>query len=133
MWQRTSFARFADKTGTLGLLLLAVGLLAGCPGPHLMPTPNVYVQTQAHPFADVAPPLRTNTVDVLYATDRQPIPRDDGPLAYGSGRSFALVVGYCVVEIGQDVAWETVVQQSERAERNQEVAVSIRAMTEYVR
>ena len=70
MWQRTSFARFAGCTGTLGLLLLAVCLLAGCPGPHLMPTPNVYVQAKSSPFAEVAPPLRTNTEDVLYATDR---------------------------------------------------------------
>ena len=133
MWQRTSFARLAGSTGTLGLLLLAVGLLAGCPGPHLMPTPNVYVQTQAHPFADVAPPLRTNTVDVLYATDRQPVPRDDGTLAYGSGRSFALAVGSCVVEIGQDVAWDTLVQQSQQAERTQELPLRIRAMTEQVK
>jgi esterase/lipase superfamily enzyme len=112
MWQRTSFTRLADSAGSLGLLLLAVALLAGCPGPHLMPTPNVYVQTQAQPFADVALPLRTNTVDVLYATDRQPTPRDDGILAYGYGRSFSMAVGSCVVEIGQDVAWDTLVWRS---------------------
>ena len=133
MWQRTSFARLAGSAGALGLLLLAVGLLAGCPGPHLMPTPNVYVQTQANPFADVAPPLRTNTVDVLYATDRQPVPRDDGTLAYGYGRSFSLAVGSCVVEMGQDVAWDTLVQQSQQAERTQELPLRIRAMTEQVR
>src|SRR4029434_9485470 len=119
MWQRTSFARLAGRTGTLGLLL-TVCLLAGCPGPHLMPTPNVYMQTQSHPFADVAPPLRTNTVDVLYATDRKPVPRDEGILAYGYGRSFALAVGSCVVEIGQDVAWDTLVTQSQQAERSQD-------------
>jgi hypothetical protein len=71
MWQRTSFAHLAGRAGTLGLLLAGC-LLAGCPGPHLMPTPNGYVQTQANPFANVAPPLCTHTVDVLYATDRQP-------------------------------------------------------------
>ena len=133
MWQRTSFARFTGRTGMLGLLLLAVGLLAGCPGPHLMPTPNVYMQTQSHPFADVAPPLRTNTVDVLYATDRKPVPRDDGTLAYGYGRSFALAVGSCVVAIGQDVAWDTLVQQSQQAERTEELPLRIRALTEQVR
>ena len=133
MLQQTSFARFTGSAGTLGLLLLAVGLLAGCPGPHLMPTPNVYVQTQSHPFADVAPSLRTNTVDVLYATDRKPVPRDDGTLAYGYGRSFSLAVGSCVVEIGQDVAWDTLVQQSQQAERTQELPLHIRAMTEQVR
>jgi esterase/lipase superfamily enzyme len=133
MWQRTSFARVAGSTGTLGLLLLAVCLLAGCPGPHLMPTPNVYVQAPSNPFADVAPPLRTNTVDVLYATDRQPVPHDDGTLAYGYGRSFSLAVGSCVVEIGQDVAWDTLVEQSQQAERTQQLPLHIRAMTEQVR
>ena len=132
MWQRTSFARPAGRLYALGLLL-AVGLLAGCPGPHLMPTPNVYVQAPSNPFADVAPSLRTNTVDVLYATDRQPVPRDDGTLAYGSGRSFSLAVGSCVVEIGQDVAWDTLVQQSRQAERSQALPLRIRALTEQVR
>ena len=132
MWQRTSFARPAGRLYALGLLL-AVGLLAGCPGPHLMPTPNVYVQAPSNPFADVAPSLRTNTVDVLYATDRQPVPRDDGTLAYGSGRSFSLAVGSCVVEIGQDIAWDTLVQQSRQAERSQELPLRIRALTEQVR
>ena len=133
MWQRTSFTYFAGKVGALGLMLLAVGLLVGCQGPHLMPTPNLYAQTQSHPFADVAPSLRTNTVDVLYATDRQPQPRDDGTLAYGYGRSFSLAVGSAVIEIGQDVAWDTLVEQSQLAERSQKLPLRIRTMTEHVR
>jgi esterase/lipase superfamily enzyme len=133
MRQRTSFARFTGRARTPGLLLLAVGLLAGCPGPHLMPTPNVYVQTQATPFADVAPPLRTNTVDVLYATDRKPVPQDESMLAYGYGRSFSLAVGSCVVAIGQDVAWDTLVAQSQQAARTEPLPLRISAMTEQVR
>jgi esterase/lipase superfamily enzyme len=97
-----------------------------------MPTPNVYVQAPSTPFADVAPPLRTNTVDVLYATDRQLIPQDDGTLAYGSGRSFSLAVGSSVVEIGQDVAWDTLVQQSQQAKRSQKLPLRIRTLTEQV-
>ena len=132
MWQRTSFAHLAGSACSLGLLL-AVGLLAGCQGPHLMPTPNVYVQTQSNPFADVAPSLRTNTVGVLYATDRQPVPQDDGTLVYGYGRSFSLAVGSCVVEMGQNVAWDTLVEQSQQAERSQKLPLRISAMTEQVR
>jgi esterase/lipase superfamily enzyme len=98
-----------------------------------MPTPNLYVHARSSPFADIAPPLRTNTVDVLYATDRKPQPRDDGTLAYGYGRSFSLAVGSCVVEIGQDVAWDTLVEQSQEAERTQSLPLHIRAMTEQVR
>jgi esterase/lipase superfamily enzyme len=98
-----------------------------------MPTPNVYAQAQSTPFADVAPPLRTNTVDVLYATDRQPLPRDDGTLAYGYGRSPSLAVGSAVVEMGQNVAWDTLVERSQQAERTQPLPLRIRAMTEQVR
>ena len=70
---------------------------------------------------------------MLYATDRQPLPRDDGILAYGYGRSFSLAVGSCVVEIGQDVAWDTLVEQSQQAERTQKLPLRIRALTEQVR
>jgi esterase/lipase superfamily enzyme len=98
-----------------------------------MPTPNVYVQAMSPPFADVAPPLRTNTVDVLYATDRKPVPRDDGTLAYGYGRSFSLAVGSCVIAIGQDVTWDTLVQQSQQAERTHPLPLHIRVMKEQVR
>ena len=50
-----------------------------------------------------------------------------------TGRSFALAVGSCVVEIGQDVAWDTLVQQSQQAERTQELPLRIRALTEQVK
>jgi esterase/lipase superfamily enzyme len=132
MWQRISFARLAGSAALLGLLL-AVCLLAGCQGPHLMPTPNVYMQSQSNPFADVAPPLRTNTVDVLYATDRKPQPQDDGTLAYGYGRSPSLAVGSYVVEIGENISWDTLVEQSLQADRSEKLPLRIRAMTEQVR
>ena len=132
MRSQIPFVRCTGSAGTLGLLL-AVALLAGCPGPRLMPTPNVYVHAKSSPFADVAPPLRTNTVDVLYATDRKPIPQDNGTLAYGYGRSFSLAVGSCVIEIGEDVTWDTLVQESQQAERPQPLPLHIRAMQEQVR
>ena len=128
MLRQTAFVRFTGSAGPLGLLLLAVGLLAGCPGPHLMSTPNVYVHTTSSPFTDVVPSLRTNTaVDVLYATDRKPVPQDEGILAYGYDRSLSLAVGSCVIEIGQDVTWDTLVQESQQAERTQPLPLHIRA------
>ena len=114
-------------------MVLAFCLLVGCQGPRLMPTPNVYVQTPSDPFAEVPPPLRTNTVDVLYATDRQPLPQADGALAYGYGRSPSLAFGSCVIEIGQDVSWDTLVAESRQRERSQELPLRIRAITEQAR
>jgi esterase/lipase superfamily enzyme len=95
-----------------------------------MPTPNIYLQAPANPFAEVAPPLRTNTVDVLYATDRRATRQDDGTLAYGSERSAALAFGSCLVEIGEHVPWETLVAQSLRRERSQKLPLHIRTVTE---
>jgi esterase/lipase superfamily enzyme len=133
MWQRLPFARFAGSESLPGLLLFAVCLLAGCQGAQLMATPNVYVHARSNPFADVAPHLRTNTVDVLYATDRQPVSRHEAFLAYGAGRSPSLAFGSCVVEIGQHVSWETLVEQSRQQERTQPLPLRIRAITEQAR
>jgi hypothetical protein len=90
-----------------------------------MPTPNVYVQASSSAFAALAPPLRTSTVDVLYATDRQPQPLDNGSLAYG--RSLSLAVGSCVVELGQNIAWDTLLEESQQAKRSQKLPLRIRS------
>ncbi len=58
-------------------ILLAAGL-GGCKTP-LMPTPNIYAGGRYQLFADdLAPELRTSTVDLVYVTDRAPKPRKDG-------------------------------------------------------
>lgn len=135
MWQSISLVRRVSRVDVsrLALLVVCLCLLAGCRGPHLMPTPNVYVQTESYPFADVAPSLRTNTVDVFYATDRQPEAREDGTLAYGYGRSHSLAVGSSVIEMGQNVSWDTLVEASQQAERSQKLPLRIRTITEQVR
>lgn len=40
-------------------------VLVGCQR-QLIPTPNLYLDRELDPFADVPPPLRTNTADLLY-------------------------------------------------------------------
>jgi esterase/lipase superfamily enzyme len=114
-------------------MVLAACLLAGCQGVQLMPTPTMYVQTLSNPFAEVAPPLRTNTVDILYATDRQPLSQAGGALAYGYSRSPSLAFGSCMIEIGQDVPWDTLVAESRQRERSQKLPLRIRTLTEQAR
>jgi esterase/lipase superfamily enzyme len=98
-----------------------------------MPTPNIYLQAAANPFVEVAPPLRTNTVDVLYATDRRAIRQEDGTLAYGAERSASLAYGSGVVEIGDHISWEMLVEQSLQRERSQKLPLHLRTVTEYGR
>ena len=68
-------------------------VVAGCGGPELMPTPNLYTMTDDNPFPDVPPALRTSTVDVIYATDRVPEGDVTKDPRYGVGRSKSLAFG----------------------------------------
>jgi esterase/lipase superfamily enzyme len=89
-------------------------VIAGCGGPELMPTPNLYTMTDDNPFLDVPPALRTSTVDVIYATDRVP---EGDPAKYGVGRSKSLAFGLTTVRIGQGVSWDDLVAASRAATR----------------
>ena len=51
-------------------LLVLLPILVGCQR-QLIPTPNLYLDRELDPFANVPSPLKTTTVDLLYATDRQ--------------------------------------------------------------
>jgi len=91
--------------------------LAGCGGPELMPTPNLYTLTDDNPFADVPPSLRSNAVDLIYATDRVPEGDPAKDPRYGTRRSKSLAFGMTTVRIGRDVAWDDLVAASRAAKR----------------
>ena len=127
--QRTVLTAGARRLVTLFILATGAMVLAGgCVGPALlptlMPTPNLYAHTSDNPFADVALPLRTNTVDVVYVTDRE---REGDPNQYpqyGSRRSKSLVFGITTVSIGKDVSWDDLVTASRSAERSVSLPMS---------
>ena len=100
------------------LILLALLLLAGCAGRPLMPTPNLYSETDREPFEQVAPALRTSHVDLLYVTDRAPERSEQGDLVYGYGRSRSMAFGSAKVEIGKGETWEALVEDSRRRDRS---------------
>lgn len=89
-----------------------------------MPTPNLYGRTSDNPFAGVPPVFRTNTVEILYVTDRAP----DGDPAqdprYGFRRSLSLAFGMTTVCIGKGLAWADLVTVSRSAERRRRVPMS---------
>jgi len=107
-------------------MVLAIFLGAGCASPSLMPTPNLYGHTSDNPFADVPPVFRTNTVDVIYATDRAPDGNPSKDPKYGLRRSLSLAFGITTVRIGSDKAgsWDELVTVSRSAERRSSVPMS---------
>ncbi len=75
----TVVSRFGrlDGRGPLGaaapVVALGILLLAGCAGPKLADTPNLFLGSPDNPFADIPPALQSNEVQPYYLTDRQPI------------------------------------------------------------
>lgn len=66
----------------------------------------------------------------MYVTDRKSLVSRQGRLDYGSGRSPSLAYGSCVVEIGKDLSWETLVENSQKRRRSVPLDLSIRQVRE---
>ncbi|MHC4126664.1 MAG: alpha/beta hydrolase [Planctomycetota bacterium] len=111
-------------------MLFVVVALIGCKGRELMPTPNLYVGSETDPFVDVVPVYHTSSVELLYLTDRQPEETRDGSLEYGYGRSPSGAFGTCVVEIGEDVGWDTLVENSRVKKRTVSLPLKVISITE---
>ncbi len=135
--------RVISRTGTCdhrsrlgaatGFVLLGILLLAGCRGPQLATTPNLFLRSPEDPFADVPGFLQSSEVQLYYLTDRTPIESRDGELRYGFGRSPSLAAGTCVVTIGDSLSWETLVRESRTNQRSRRLPLRVTAITEVVR
>lgn len=104
----------------IGIVLAAV---AGC-SQQLMPTPNMYLHTDANPFADVPPALQTSDIDVLFVTDRAETKDKNGKPDFGYGRSRSLAFGSYIVGIGKDVSWADLVADSRTNSRKKSLPLS---------
>ncbi len=112
------------------LSLTLIFALTGCGAPQLVPTPNLYVDSEENPFAAVPAPFRTNEIDVLYVTDRRLVPLEDGTLEYDHGRSFSLAFGSATVSLGDDVSWESLVKASRTHDRDVSLPVTVSRIEE---
>ncbi|MHC4141085.1 MAG: alpha/beta hydrolase [Planctomycetota bacterium] len=111
-------------------LLVVLCLLAGCGQRELIETPNLYLEPDLYPFADVPSPLRTNTVDILYATDRKREGDEDDPVKYGYRRSDSVACGSLIVEIGRDVTWDELVEASRTKKRKVSLPLKVVSIDE---
>lgn len=96
-----------------------------------MPTPLIYVgDTARRLFPGPTAQSETPSVDLLYVTDRAPVPGEDGSLGYGSDRSRSMAFGSVTVEIGEGVSWPTLEAESTKSERNVPLALELGAVRE---
>jgi esterase/lipase superfamily enzyme len=111
-------------------VLGAAALLAGCAGSaRLMPTPRIYTGAGARPLF-TGPPPPTTSLDLLYVTDRVPVTTPDGSLAYSSDRSRSMAFGSVTVDIGEQVSWPVLAQQSTESKRELPLELRLGAVTE---
>ena len=111
------------------VLLPILVVLVGCQR-QLIPTPNLYLDRELDPFANVPSPLKTTTVDLLYATDRQIKSGEEGHTEYGYGRSVSLAFGSCVVGIGTKLTWDDLVEASRTKRRSVSLPLRVISVTE---
>lgn len=108
------------------VLLFLTLLLVGCSATSkLMPTPNIYTNAGSYPDWSVPHGLKSNEIDLLFVTDRDPETSADGKLEYGTGRSASLGFGSAIVEIGNDLSWKELVKMSETFSRSISPSVAV--------
>lgn len=113
---------------------LSLVTLAGCSSKtYLMPTPNVYTLPNWNPFADVPPPLQGDQVSVLYITDRVPEEQTPDHWEYGYHRSRSAAFGEAVVQIGDGLSWDDLVQASRARKRSKKLEIKVTATSELAR
>ena len=109
----------------IALVFIAL-VLVGCSStPKLMPTPNIYLGGGGYPESEIPLGLKSNKVELLFVTDRVPESSADGTLVYGTGRSASLGFGSVIVEIGNDLSWQELVEMSETFSRSTSPSVSV--------
>jgi len=109
-------------------------MLTACSGPRvMMPTPNVHVDSGEDIYTGLPEELKSTEVPLFYITDRQPERDDSGNLKYGYERSPSLAFGSTVVDLGEDISWEQLVEASRSGKRLQKVKMNIGEITEITR
>jgi esterase/lipase superfamily enzyme len=107
-------------------------LLAGCTTERsLMPTPLLYQDLSPKIFLrDVPPERRRPAVDLLYITDRAPETAPGAALPYGQERSPSLAFGSTTVQMGDNLDWTELAQQSHSPRYTRKVKLRLGETTE---
>jgi esterase/lipase superfamily enzyme len=118
-------------------VLLLIGttlLLAACSGPRvMMPTPNFEVDNDTSIYDDINPEFKSTEVPLFYLTDRAPERDENGNLKYGYRRSSSLAFGTTVVDLGENISWEQLLEQSRSNKRGKKIPLTRGALKEIVR
>ena len=122
----------AGRLARFSVALLSASLLLGCATERaLMPTPTIYQGANADSvFNDVPSQRKQPAVNLLYITDRARETDPESDLPYGAGRSGEIAFGSAIVQMGPDLAWSDLEQQSRLGQRTEPVNLTLGEVTE---
>ena len=116
------------------LTIITALLLTACSGQRMMmPTPNVYVDSDTETYESLHQDLKSTEVPLFYITDRVPEKDENGNLKYGYGRTASLAFGTVVVDLGEDLTWEQLLETSRTQKRLKDVPLKVTELHEIVR
>ena len=117
-----------------GFIFACTLLLTACSGQRvMMPTPNEAVDKHPGIYDNLHEDLKTTEVPLFYVTDRVPERDDKGNLQYGYGRSPSLAFGSTVIDMGADMSWDELLNESRANKRSKEVPMHRVSINEIVR
>jgi esterase/lipase superfamily enzyme len=114
------------------IVIVAIAFdLAGCATNHaMMPTPVLYTGDNARPLFTESPiDGRRPSLDLLFITDRAPA-EQAGDLPYTAGRSRSMGFGSAMIEFGEGVSWDVLVNESTATQRVDPVQLRLGSTTE---
>lgn len=122
------------KEWRMWTILIFVVLLAACSGQRkMMPTPNVNVTEGPSLYENLPAELQSTAVPVFYVTDRVPERDEQGKMVYGYARSASLAFGRAVVDLGDEISWEELLEASRTQKRTKKVRLEVVDLTEIAR
>jgi len=122
-----------NRWNTLIVITSAI-LLSACSSTRvMMPTPNEALDDDTSAYHELHPDLKSTQVPVFYITDRVREKDDKGNLVYGYGRSPSLAFGTTMVDIGENMSWEELLEESRTNKRGKQAIMTRGEITEIVR
>jgi esterase/lipase superfamily enzyme len=112
--------------------VLMLGLCSCTLGARLAAPPNLYLDGENYPDAQVPPPLRNVVPQIFYVTDRAPERTDTKVTGYGRERSQAMSFGKAEVQFGAE-NWDDLVARTHVDRRGRISRLSLGEVEELVR
>jgi len=129
--------RFKDVLVCALIHISFITILTGCATDkpyelNLMPAPDIFENGAWQPFSDASPIKNDGTIEILYATDREPANEESKEKFYQNERGYLLRLGKGEVKLGKgDYTWEEMKHISLLKNRTENLPLQVTGVKEY--